>query len=196
VHLRIVLFCLKSLLFAGGCHPGPVSDDLPRPRRPLFFPVVIATVFLSIIGMSAGLVLGSRHEDTPQAGPTITTVTPATASTSRTTTAPAGSACRAETQDASQLVGGTGTLTRVLVLRTRTSVVYICRDEAGSLYYHANNGGNTWIENQTALFLPNVRQDGDEYRVTAADGATFSVTRKRLFIVHADGSEEVQPAAD
>jgi hypothetical protein len=176
-----------------------LSDDLPPPRRPLFFPVVIATVFLSIIGISAGLVLSTRHEDTPQGAETITPVAPATPSTVRTTTTPAGTpagaACRAETQDASQLVGGAGTLTQVLLLKTRTSVVYICRDEAGSLYYHANNGGNTWIENKTALFLPNVQQDGDEYRATAADGATFSVTRKRLFIVHADGREEVQPAA-
>ena len=186
---------------ATGCHPGPVdrSDDLPPPRRPLFFPVVIATVFLSIIGMSAGLVLGSRHRDPPQTLPTVNPVTPVTSRTtpSRTTTpsrptASAGDECRPETQAASQLVGAAGTLTVVLLLTTRTSVVYICRDEAGSLYYHANNGGNTWIENQTALFLPNVQQDGDEYRVSAADGATFSVTRKRLLIVHPDGREEVQ----
>jgi hypothetical protein len=182
---------------AGGCHPGPVdlSDDLPPPRRPLFFPVVIATFFLSVIGISAGLVLGSRATDPPPAGKTFTAAAPATASTSRATPSRDGRACRAETQDASQLVGGSGTLTQVLLLKTRTSVVYICRDEAGSLYYHANNGGNTWIEHQTALFLPNVEQDGDEYQARAADGATFSVTSKRLLIVHADGREEVQPAA-
>jgi hypothetical protein len=180
---------------AGECHPGPVdlSDDLPPPRRPLFFPVVIATVFLSIIGMSAGLVLGSRDRDASRASPTSDPVTPATS----VTTDPARNVCRPETQAASRLVGAAGTLTPVLLLKTKTSVVYICRDEAGSLYYHANNGGNIWIENQTALFLPNVaRRADDDYQVTAGDGATFSVSRKRLLIRHADGREEVQPAVE
>jgi hypothetical protein len=86
-------------------------------------------------------------------------------------------------------------LTQVLLLRTKTSVVYICRDGAGSLYYHANNGGDRWIENETALFLSNVVRRGDGYEATAADGATFSVTRERLLIVHPDGRTEEQPAA-
>jgi hypothetical protein len=180
---------------AARCHPEPVdlSDDLPPPRRPLFFPVVIATVFLSIIGMSAGLVLGSRHQETAQTAPTSTTLAPEHPPTTAAT--PAGRPCRQETQDASRLVGAVGTLTQVLLLRTRTSVVYICRDGAGSLYYHANNGGDRWIENETALFLSNVVRRGDGYEATAADGATFSVTRERLLIVHPDGRTEEQPAA-
>jgi hypothetical protein len=176
-----------------------LSDDHPPPRRPLFFPVVIATVFLSIIGMSAGLVLGSRQQDEVRVTPTFPTTAPAvpeTSSPAATTSAPDGPPCRAETQAAARLVGGAGTLTRVLLLRTRTSVVYICRDEAGSLYYHANNGGDRWVENETALFLRGVvRRDGG-YEATAADGATFSVTSERLLIVHPDGRTEEQPAAD
>jgi hypothetical protein len=84
----------------------------------------------------------------------------------------------------------------VLVVKTKTSVVYICRDEAGSLYYHANNGGDDWIENQTALFLPDVIRGEDDYHVTAGDGASFSVNEERLFIVHRDGREEEQPAVE
>lgn len=179
---------------AGRCHSGPVdlSDDRHPPRRPLFFPVVIATLFLSIIGISAGLVLGSRDRDDDPAAP------PQAVRTTRTTTPTAtsgGQPCREETQAASRLAGAAGALTRVLLLKTETSVVYICRDEAGSLYYHANNGGGAWIENQTALFLPNVVRRANDYYVTAEDGATFSVNRKRLLIVHADGREEEQPAA-
>ena len=175
-----------------------LSDDLPPPRRALFFPVVIATVFLSIIGMSVGLVLGSRQkaedrraerqvqqqQQQQQAAPTAGAVT-----------RPSGPPCLPETQDQAELLGVAGRLTQVLRLRTRTSVVYICADEAGSMYYHANNGGETWIEGETALFLPNVVRDADGYRATAGDGATFSVNKKRLFIVHKDGREETQPAA-
>src|SRR3954468_16439670 len=57
---------------ADGCHPGPVtpSDDPFPPRRPIFFPVVIATVFLTIIAGTAGFMLGERHRsDNRGAGP-------------------------------------------------------------------------------------------------------------------------------
>src|SRR3954451_10139979 len=61
---------------AAGCHPGPVTppDDLSPPRRPIFFPVVIATVFLTIIGGTAGFMLGERHRD-DGAAPRETTTT-------------------------------------------------------------------------------------------------------------------------
>ena len=178
-----------------------LSDDLPPPRRALFFPVVIATVFLSIIGMSAGLVLGSRdkaedrlareqQQQQQQQQPEQQQTPVVRPSTSR----PSGPACRDETQAAAELVGVAGRLTQVIRLRTRTSVVYVCADEAGSLYYHANNGGDTWVEGETALFLPDVAREGGEYRVTAGDGTQFSVNRERLYILHKDGSEETQPA--
>ena len=183
------------------CHPVPVdlSDDLPPPRRALFFPVVIATVFLSIIGMSAGLVLGSRQkaedrradQQAIQQQQQQRQAAPTAAPTPR----PSGPPCRPETQAQAQLVGVAGQLVQVLRLRTDTSLVYICADAAGALYYHANNGGETWIEGETALFLPNVVRDADEFRVVAGDGTSFSVTRKRLYIVHKDGTPETQPAS-
>ena len=180
-----------------------LSDDLPSPRRALFFPVVIATVFLSIIGMSVGLVLGSREkaearrvdqqaiqrqqqQQQPRGGQAGPTATPAPR--------PSGPPCRAETQAQAQLLGGAGQLVQVLRLRTATSLVYICADEEGSLYYHANNGGETWTEGETALFLPNVVRDEGEFRVVAGDGTRFSVTKKRLYIVHKNGRPETQPA--
>ncbi len=174
-----------------------LSDDLPPPRRALFFPVVIATVFLSIIGMSAGLVLGSRQkaEDRRADQQVQQQQQQPAVSTSEPTPRPSGPPCRQETQDAAQLAGVSGRLVQKLRLRTATSIVYICADEAGSLYYHANNGGETWIEGETALFLPNVVRDGDEFRVVAGDGTRFSVTRERLYIVHKNGKPETQPAS-
>jgi hypothetical protein len=179
-----------------------VSDDLPPPRRPLFFPVVIATVFLSIIGMSAGLVLGARQKAEDRA---LRAQQPTAAVTHNTNTSPPtspptsahGRPCRDESQAVAQRFDATGTLYRKLRLRTKTSVVYICQDESGRLYYHANSGGDDakWIENETALFLPDVRSEGgDAYVVTAPDGTNFSVTPKRLFITHKDGTPEEQPA--
>src|SRR3954454_22043240 len=63
---------------AAGCHPEPVtpSDDLSPPRRPIFFPVVIATVFLTILGGTVGFMLGGRPRGdagAPPAGDTPAT---------------------------------------------------------------------------------------------------------------------------
>jgi hypothetical protein len=161
--------------------------DLAPPRRPLFFPVVIATVLLSIIGMSAGLVLGSRH---------ATRTNAAAPSDSPQTTASAAPACRSETQEMGRKAGATGTLRIELKLRTARSTVWICSDEAGRLYYHANRGGADapWVEGSTALFLADVHRDGDGYAVTSPDGTTFSINAGRLSIVHADGRRETQQA--
>ncbi|MEU8610963.1 hypothetical protein AB0C29_23545 [Actinoplanes sp. NPDC048791] len=156
------------------------SVDLPPPRRPLFFPVVIATVLLSIIGMSAGLVLGSRHETPQQTGdqtpyvPTEATVSPGD--------------CPREMHDtARRVLREEVRLTKVLQVRTLETgtTVWICRDDTDRLFYQANRGGaeGKWIEGETALFLENVEPRGDGYFARAADGNTFDVNSERLEVV-------------
>ena len=178
---------------AAGWHPWPVdlSGDLPPLRRPLFFPVVIATVFLTIIGMSAGIAIASWHKAQEQGNQ------PQTPIPSVVTSTPSDPPCRPETQLVAPHFGAQGTLRIKLLLRTKTSAIWICADEAGQLFYHANRGGEEakWVENETALFLPNVQEDGEGgYEVTATDGTTFSINSSRLHIVHKDGTEENQPA--
>ncbi|WP_433725788.1 hypothetical protein ACQP2Y_07450 [Actinoplanes sp. CA-051413] len=156
------------------------SVDLPPPRRPLFFPVVIATVLLSIIGMSAGLVLGSRHETPRQTGdqtpyvPTEATLSPGD--------------CPREMHDtARRVLREEVRLTKVLQVRTLETgtTVWICRDDTDRLFYQANRGGaeGKWIEGETALFLENVEPRGDGYFARAADGNTFDVNSERLEVV-------------
>jgi hypothetical protein len=156
------------------------SADLPLPRRPLFFPVVIATVLLSIIGMSAGLVLGSRHQPPQQIAdqtayvPTEPTVSPVR--------------CPQEMHDtALQVLHRTVELRQLLRVRVPETgmTVWICADEAGSLYYQANKGGEAgkWIEGTTALFLENVVERDGGYFAKAHDGNTFFVTEDRLEVV-------------
>jgi hypothetical protein len=155
------------------------SDDLPPPRRPLFFPVVIATVLLSIIAMSAGLVLGSRHETPPQTE----------RQTNYVPTQPANSPvrCPPEMHDTARRLGYELPMTQVLKVRAASTgtTVWICTDNAGGLFYQANRGGaeQRWIEGKTALFLANVVQGEDDYHVTASDGNTFSVNSERLVVV-------------
>jgi hypothetical protein len=172
-----------------------LSDDLPPPRRPLFFPVVIATVLLSLIGVGAGLALGAQHHDDVPAEPqTGGQLTP----TSRPTSdQPDGPRCLSQTQDTARAHGISDTLYQVLVIKTATSVAYICEDSDGHLYYHANNtrGGTPWVEGKSAIFLTDVVKSGDAYEATADDGVTFSVTRSRLKIIHKDGRAEIQNAS-
>jgi hypothetical protein len=175
-----------------------LSDDLPPPRRSLFFPVVIATVFLTIIGMSAGIALASWHQDQNLNNQGQSSGTPpATAPASPESTA---EPCPPQTQTIAEQKGNAqGTLRTVLVLVTKSSTIWICKDDAGQLFYQANRGDadSEWIEGQTALFLTGVQSDGaGGYRVTDAKGTTsFSINSTRLRIVHKDGSVETQPAA-
>jgi len=172
-----------------------LSDDLPSPRRALFFPVVIATVFLTIIGMSAGIALASWHKaqktgDQPQSISTPTYEPP-------TSPAPSGEPCRPESQSMGRQAGAQGVLRIQLLLRTKSSAVWICEDEGGRYYYHANkvSADDEWTEGVTALFLTGVQPDGSGgYAVIAADGTAFTITKQRLVIVHRDGRKEVQEA--
>jgi hypothetical protein len=155
------------------------SDDLPPPRRPLLFPVVIATVLLSIIGMSAGLVLGSRHKSSPHAADQTGYVP------SQQTVAPV--ACPDEMHETARKLGYELPMTQVLRVRAASTgtTVWICTDADGRLFYQANRGGDAkkWIEGKTALFLPNVVRGETDYHVTAPDGNTFSVNEERLEVV-------------
>jgi hypothetical protein len=176
-----------------------LSDDLPPPRRPLFIPVVIATVLLCLIGVGSGLALGARHKaDNRASGPgpqPVDTYTPPVTSAPPTPKPrPSGKACPDQTQETAQAHGIAGGLTQALLLQTKTSTVYICEDGDGNYYYHANNtrGGGDWVEGKSAIFLTDVLKKGSTYEATADDGVIFSVTSTRLLIRHKDGSTEVQ----
>lgn len=142
--------------------------------------MVIATVFLSIIAMSAGLVLGSHNK--PPRSPEA----PANSYVPTESTATA-IACPPEMHATARRLGYDVTLSQVLRVRVASTgtTVWICQDESARLYYQANRGGyeQTWIEGKTALFLPNVVKEDDGYHATADDGNTFAVNEQRLEIV-------------
>ncbi|MEV6299797.1 hypothetical protein AB0M02_10380 [Actinoplanes sp. NPDC051861] len=147
--------------------------------------MVIATALLTIIGMVGGYLLG-QHRDRVTEPVDNSVPTPVVVAT--------GPLCRKETQKMGADAGAAGELREVLKVRTaRKTVVYICQDEAGRLYYHANKGGSKWIEGETALFLSNVWPTGeDSFTAEAWDGNTFSIDRNRLLITYGDGTQEEQ----
>jgi hypothetical protein len=155
------------------------SDDLPLPRRPLFFPVVIATVLLSVIGMSAGLVLGSRYVPSQRTGDQAAYVPDEKPNSPST--------CPPEMHATASKLGYEVNLTQVLKVRALSTgtTVWICADQGGKLFYQANRGGpeDEWVEGKTALFLTNVVKRENDYYATASDGNTFSVNEERLEVV-------------
>jgi hypothetical protein len=165
-----------------------LSDERVPRRRPLFFPVVIATVFLSIIGMSIGLVLGSRHKSAVAGQQQPNNPAPA----------PTGRLCPNQSQLMGAKFGAVGSLRVKLEVKTASSRIWICSDDNGRLFYHANRGGldAKWVENQTALFLEHVIELNGGYQASASDGAVFDVSEQELKILHKDGTPEVQSAEE
>jgi hypothetical protein len=168
-----------------GCHSVPVTplDDHSQRRQPLFLPVVIATALLAIIGLIAGFLLSERRGGKPDL-------------VSEPTLLPAGQECLWQTQEMGAQAGAAGTLRQVLRVRTASrTVAWICQDDNGRLFYHANKGGAEapWVENKTALFLSDVQHDGaGNFWATAADGTIFRVNESQLVVEHQGGDVEKQ----
>jgi hypothetical protein len=180
----------------------------------VFLPVLIAAVFLTIIGVSVGLALGARARDRAAQAPARTpgvAVTSAAPSADRlaapsAATGPSAAArpCPEETQRESRRLGAQG---RLVVRRhiltgdpgaTRgVSDVYVCADARGELYYHAKSGDPAapWIEGTNAILLGGVRQAGGVYVATSesSTGAyTYEVFADRLRITRPGGEPETQ----
>ncbi|WP_245674131.1 hypothetical protein [Actinoplanes rectilineatus] len=160
------------------------DDDHSQQRRPLFFPVVIATVLLTIIGMIGGYLL-SQHRNSRNVANTADS----------DYVVVDGDPCPEQTQSVGAEQGGTGVLREVLHVTTaKRTEIWICEDEAGRFFYHANKGGAgaPWVEGKTALFLDDVQPVGSGYVARAWDGNLFTVDSQRLLISYTDGRQEEQ----
>ncbi|WP_213012512.1 hypothetical protein [Paractinoplanes toevensis] len=163
------------------------SDDLSPPRRPIFFPVVIATVFLTIIGMTIGFLLGERHNDRVRASVQTGSETPNTDISSE----PSGPLCPEETIQTARGLGFPDDLRQIFKIVTdNRTIVWICQDGAGSLYYQSQTKSDQGplVQNKNGLFLSQVNREGDdEYLATADNGTQFVVNRQQLEVHFADG---------
>ncbi len=163
--------------------------------------MVIATVFLAIIGMSAGLALGTRHDRAQQsaAGPTAPAESVVPSATSGS--GPDLVRCPDEMEQTARAKGYDIPLEQVLRVRADDTgtTVWICAGPSGSLFYQSNKGGYEakWIEGETALFLPKVKQKGNTYVGVAPDGNVFTVSPTELRIEFASGrADEVHGVSE
>jgi hypothetical protein len=168
------------------------SDDLSPPRRPIFFPVVIATVFLTIIGMTAGFVLGER--DRNQASDPGDTQETSSAPIVPSTPAVDGPLCPDETIKTAADSGLPTDLRQVLKIVTDTgTTVWICQDGAGSFYYQGKTGGDSpLVQHDNGLFLTDVtRESDDEYQAIDQKGNRFVVSRTQFELHFVTGKEQI-----
>ena len=152
--------------------------------------MVIATVFLTILGMVGGFVLGERRRaaDADRA---------AQRRVESPTTAPTGTACPAETLATASGQGYSAELWQVLRIETDNgTTVWICRDSGGALFYQGKTGGSDapLEQDKNGLFLPGVQESGtDEYEVADRAGNQILVSRKLLEVRLARGGRQVHP---
>lgn len=182
---------------AARCHPGPVtsSDDLSPPRRPLFFPVVIATVFLTIIGMTGGFVLGERRNNAAAVGPDTSGIVNTQPNPAPRVTVPgSGKSCPPETIAKAGEIGLPTDLRQVMKIQTTSgTTVWICADGEGALFYQGKTGGleAPLEQGRNGLLLPGVTQVGsNHYEVRDLKGNHFTVTDTRFEVDRVSGSDQ------
>lgn len=165
--------------------------------------VLLAVVFLAVIGGSAGVILGmrevraNRFPNTPNL--------PSTGAPRPTDDNPAQfrKACPEPTVRAVVAKGGNGTLEVRRYLETELSQVWVCAGSDGQIWYQGHRKAAPdrrypaadLIEGDNGLLLPATAMPEDRYE--AANGGTrYTVSPERLTITSPDGSEEVQAAID
>ena len=162
------------------------------PTRSVAGPLLLAVVFLAIIGASVGVIIGlTGRNGTNDAGGRTTTETtaaaPATADgpeatrpTPTSAPVPAGKRCLDHTE---RLAGQE--LAQVLYVQARNGSrrieVWICRDAGGKLYYQGHEGtpdDRELVEGVDALFLRTVTEQ--PYGYEAVNSGRRGETRYRV----------------
>lgn len=160
--------------------------------------MVIATVFLTIIAMTGGFVLGERQRnDDRSSGGGVATLAPSLETSAAAPLEPPGDWCPQETRLTSQRTGGTPELWQVLKIYASDDVYWICQDREGRLYYQGKTGGRDapLVEGDNGLFLTGVVRVGeDSYRVEDQRGNIFEVSAKRFRFITTSGKVETAKA--
>jgi hypothetical protein len=173
------------------------EDSRRRGASPLG-PLLLAVIFLAVLGGGVGFSLGtlSKHQRNAAA-----TQDDGTASNRRDdgtgngqgsgsgngSGTGGGNGGRHRCTPHTEELAGAGELTQVIYLHTAKSEVWICKSSSGTLFYqgHTGNPGEQLQENVNALFLTDVQQEGDNgYVATNTDPAgpitKYHVKPKRL----------------
>lgn len=167
--------------------------------------LLIAIVFLTVIGAAAGYVVGHRVRESrtggtggPATGDTPTGTQPTTGAASAT------KLCLDVTErDAKSRFRSPGGLVQVLYIRTDRSEVWICEDKIHNLFYqgHVLSPGERPPDNRAAftddnsIILQSVTRTSPGYVAVNSDGngtTRYRVSKDQLVIEYSDGRVERQ----
>jgi hypothetical protein len=148
-----------------------MSEGSTRGGRSISGPLVLAVIFLALLGGGVGYSLGriSPHRQTVLAQLSASRPGPTQDGSSLPVTdvlSPA-TRCPAHIEN----LAAAGTLTQVLYLHTENTEVWICRDTGGTLFYQGHRGpvGEQLNEGSNALFLTTVQPEEGGYVATYTD---------------------------
>ncbi|MBM2623554.1 hypothetical protein JIG36_49490 [Actinoplanes sp. LDG1-06] len=158
--------------------------------------MVIATVFLTIIAMTGGYVLGERQRNDDRSSGGGTAPSEASVQSPVPAFTPPGDWCPDETRWTSKRTGGTSELWQVLKIRADNGSTYwICEDRKGLFYYQAFTGkeGDKIIEGDNALFLTGVQHLTDDmYQAVDQRGNRFLISPTQFVLDFADPGKKTQ----
>ncbi len=210
------MFCHSMGSATGGGWRGWRPDDILRamsnsaPGRSarsggvVFLQVLLAMLFLAIIGSTVGYLLGEQHNNRQPsaAGPSVSVSSPAPTRTgggTSTGTPDSGSSTASypdDDQHCPRYTQGRAHAVLAIVLHIKTtkgSEVWICQAADDTLYYqgHREGSGDDFVEGTNALFLTDVNKVGGEYvarNTNPVDNSIteYHVTAARLVIVYSN----------
>jgi hypothetical protein len=165
------------------------EDSRRRGASPLG-PLLLAVIFLAVLGGGVGFSLGtlSKHQRNAAASPSDTSATDRRDDGTGNGNSNGGGngsgtgggnggrhRCLPHTEE----LAGAGELAQLLYLHTPQSEVWICKASNGTLYYQGHTGspGQDLQENVNALFLTTVEREGDNGYVATNTDSSGAVTK-------------------
>lgn len=165
------------------------EDSRRRGASPLG-PLLLAVIFLAVLGGGVGFSLGTLSKHQRNAA---TTQNDGTGTNRRDDGTGGGNGngggngsgtgggqgatkrCPSHTES----LAGAGQLTQMLYLHTAQSEVWICKSGNGTLYYQGHSGspGEDLRENENALFLTDVQGEGDNGYVATNTDPSGAITK-------------------
>jgi hypothetical protein len=157
------------------------------------FAIVLALVFLTVLGSSVGFVAGrqvkAQRQASRQSGPAGGDQPAVSPSTAPPPTG--GIHCPAVAEQEA------GPLIQVLYIETSASEVWICRDRSGSLWYQARTTAEPGFTDNNSILLPKVRDNGDGSYLavnSTSQGTTkYFVSKKSLTVQTPDRTLSPEP---
>jgi hypothetical protein len=159
--------------------------------------LLLAVVFLTVLGSSVGYLVGRQvntHRQASQTGEVPTGDHPV----NQPESTPAGKSCPPVSERDAKKAGSPGGLVQLLHITTRQSEAWICRDTAGELWYQGHRLGGPLDSDQYGILLRGVTQEGAGPYVavnTDPNGVTRYLVDSSKLVIEREGQKQAEEGA-